>query len=680
MAGRKQHFIPQALQRGFGQAKGKKTQVYVFKKGQEPYLSSTEGVAAQRDFYSEPSDEETLDDRITKYEELVLSPAVTALRESPIGPVDANVAAAVIVHLTIRSAFVRGSFSVAATELLDHFVDSMVSDEKARTLLGIDSLKQDSMFVERIEEDILAKFGEMPEHFRNAFGKLVHFRAREKFRQMFPTLAATVLEQLEVLLDKVPGLIVSSHSKALDRDLAPKARVDRLKEMNWRIIAVDAPEHFVLPDCLAIGSPNPHFTGMQPYSLVNDDELAGVVMPISSSKVLVGCTVAPELETSVLNVAFAQCSLEFFISSCVDAQSTHAAAHIGEAVADYMGKLIEGEAFAAPAANASDSAEVSRKMQAPVRVPVKFEPSSRKSGKAQAAVRNLMNVAELHDGLRTVKAVVITDDVARSLRQRGMALNDCGAQMVQLGTCHVTETSHGVSSELFVTTGSVNQVVKGGPLARPAAALILHQAGRATYYAIISERLRGVLSQPRPTLEVIGLRIAHFFCSHYFGMRLSQLGCLSAEEFAATDALYRQALAGNMKGIADARLHFMEHRNVDAALTLALGHLEQMLCATANACACTGEHVRRWRTSQSFKALEEASLGDWFELFALDLERFFESRERMSSDSDLVLLGCHIERLLWSFGIVLAAPTPEQVWMEVLGDEQTENVRVMLRA
>ncbi|GKS86101.1 hypothetical protein AVMA1855_18135 [Acidovorax sp. SUPP1855] len=89
MAGRKQHFIPQALQRGFGQAKGKKTQVYVFKKGSEPYLSSTEGVAAQRDFYSEPSDEETLDDRITKYEKLVLSPAVTALRESPLGPVDA---------------------------------------------------------------------------------------------------------------------------------------------------------------------------------------------------------------------------------------------------------------------------------------------------------------------------------------------------------------------------------------------------------------------------------------------------------------------------------------------------------------------------------------------------------------------------------------------------------------
>jgi len=44
VAGRKQQFIPQALQRGFGQAKEKKTQVYVFKKRQELYLSSTEAL------------------------------------------------------------------------------------------------------------------------------------------------------------------------------------------------------------------------------------------------------------------------------------------------------------------------------------------------------------------------------------------------------------------------------------------------------------------------------------------------------------------------------------------------------------------------------------------------------------------------------------------------------------
>jgi len=680
VAGRKQHFIPQALQRGFGEATGKKTQVYVFKKGQKPYLSSTEGVAAQRDFYSEPSEEETLDDRITKYEELVLSPAVAALRESPAGPIDAHVAAAVVVHLSIRSAFVRGTFSAAATELLEHFANSMESDDTARALLEIDSLKSESMLVKSIEEDIVPNFGQMPEGFRNAFAKLAHFRAREKFPQMFPSLTAAVLQQFEMLLEKMPELIDSSHSKALDRDLVPQGRVNRLKEMNWQIIAVDAPSHFVLPDCLAIGSPTPDFKSAEPYWLVNDDELAGVVMPISSAKALVGCTGAAQIMLPRLNYALARCSLEFFISSRVDAQTTDAAQSIGDTVAQYVDKLVEGEAFAAPRPSKDDADDAEGATPQVVNVPIKFEPASRKSGKAQAAVRNLMSAPELQTGLRTVTSIVIADDIARSLRQRGLALNDYQVQLVQLGTCHTTESPAGVSSELFITTGSVNQVAKGGPLARPAAALIRYQAGRATYYATVSSRLKEALLRPRPPLEVLGLRLAHFFCSHYFGARLSELEAVSNDEFAAADALYSEALARSMKGIEDARLHFIEHRNVDVAMGFAVAHLEQMLCATANACACAAGNVERWRTSQSIKVLQEASLGEWFELFARDLERFFVSRQRMVSDNYLVFLGSHVERVLWSFGIVLAAPTPEQIRMEVLGDEQFVNTRAMLRA
>ena len=54
MAGRKQHYIPQALLRGFKASQtGKHVQVYVFPAGREFYLSSTEGVASKRQFYSD---------------------------------------------------------------------------------------------------------------------------------------------------------------------------------------------------------------------------------------------------------------------------------------------------------------------------------------------------------------------------------------------------------------------------------------------------------------------------------------------------------------------------------------------------------------------------------------------------------------------------------------------------
>lgn len=151
-----------------------------------------------------------------------------------------------------------------------------------------------------------------------------------------------------------------------------------------------------------------------------------------------------------------------------------------------------------------------------------------------------------------------------------------------------------MSSQLFVTTEAVNLVTKGHPLAYAAAALIRYQAGRATYYATVVARIpKEILQRQRPLLEAIGLRIAHFFCSHYFGGRLSGDGLVSDEEFAAADGLYSQVLAGCEQGIASARAHFFEYWDVDAALGLALGYVEQLLCATANACASTGSKIDR---------------------------------------------------------------------------------------
>lgn len=684
MAGRKQHFIPQALQRGFGVAKGKKSQVYVFKKGQEPYYSSTEGVAAQRDFYSAPSDEQSLDDKITIYERTVLAPAIAALREAPAGPIDSHVAAAVMVHLSIRTAFVRNSFSTAATEMLHYFADAMRSDQTARALLEVDTLKSESMLVKSIEEEILLQFDAIPESSRNALAKLVHFRAREKFPQMLPGLTAMALQHFGMLLDKIPEAIVSGHSKALERDLAPALRVERLKAMNWQIIAAEPPTHFVLPDCLAVGSKTSSFQEISPYSLLSNDELAGVMMPVCSNKVLVGCFGNPELNPASLNRCFAQCSLDFFISSKADAQTAEAAKLIGSTFSKYVDSLVEEQAFSAPEKSGgngeSPETEAGALEPNPNRVPIKFEPSSRMSSKAQATVRKLMSAPELQIGLRTVEAIVVSDNIVRSLRQRGVTLNDHAAQVVKLGTCHTTETPDGVSSQLFVTTEAVNLVTKGHPLARAAAALIRHQAGRATYYATVVARIpKETLQRQRPLLEAIQLRIAHFFCSHYFGGRLSGGGLASDEEFAAVDSLYGQVLAGCVQGITSARLHFIEHRDVDIALGLALGHVEQLLCATANACATTGNKIERWKKSKSIEALQAVSLGEWFELLALDLERFFDSRENLTGDSDLILLGSHIERVLWSFGIVLSTPTPEQIWMDVCAEEQLENMRLMLR-
>lgn len=132
MSGRKQHYIPQCLLRGFeAKRSGKHVQVIVFRPGRQPYLSSTEGVAAERDFYSGLSadDRKTLDDRITDYEQR-LSPLLRRLRSSAPGElVDSFFAAEVVAHLTIRGAFLRDLFGLGLREMISE-TSALFSNEE----------------------------------------------------------------------------------------------------------------------------------------------------------------------------------------------------------------------------------------------------------------------------------------------------------------------------------------------------------------------------------------------------------------------------------------------------------------------------------------------------------------------------------------------------------------------
>lgn len=103
MSGKKQHHIPQFLQRGFlFDVKAEKTDAHR-RKGVSP-LASIADVAGQRFFYSRLSSDgsKTLDDKITRYENR-LGGLLIKLRAIPVDePLNAALAAEVIAHLTPR--------------------------------------------------------------------------------------------------------------------------------------------------------------------------------------------------------------------------------------------------------------------------------------------------------------------------------------------------------------------------------------------------------------------------------------------------------------------------------------------------------------------------------------------------------------------------------------------------
>jgi hypothetical protein len=121
LAGRKQHYIPQVVQRAFEAARtGTKSQVFVFRKGRPAYLTSTEGSVAERDFYSNPltDGKGALDDKITDFKAEHLDPILRELRFIESGEVNPELAAITVAHLAFRTAHLRGAMATMVDNAL----------------------------------------------------------------------------------------------------------------------------------------------------------------------------------------------------------------------------------------------------------------------------------------------------------------------------------------------------------------------------------------------------------------------------------------------------------------------------------------------------------------------------------------------------------------------------------
>jgi hypothetical protein len=157
MSGRKQHFIPQFILREFGvSVKKRGAQVHVFKKGSKPFLTSTENIAAGRDFYYSEAIDYSLvnvNDNITKYENRLKS-IYTELVLGNLGVVlDGQICAELITHLCIRTSNLRDSMRNVAQELWDTVADTIVTEKGMLNILGVGEKPDSTIFDDAVNKE-----------------------------------------------------------------------------------------------------------------------------------------------------------------------------------------------------------------------------------------------------------------------------------------------------------------------------------------------------------------------------------------------------------------------------------------------------------------------------------------------------------------------------------------------
>lgn len=356
MAGRKQHFIPKSVLRGFLiDAGSNDLTTWAFVKDRAPFRVSINNFAAQRHFYSEVSDSpvETLDDKITRHEN-DLSKSLEMLRKIEDGScADSRMVGEVISHLAIRGAFARDMFKQGAEEMIGLIGENLGKIEGMRSLLFSGGGRDDSPIRRAVREEI-EKLRGLGGNFPEGIEEAVVSAVDENFDFVFGLLRPQLAEFLSIFQSSIGDAAKSGHVKALGQDVVPKAWLTKLQDMRWR--ACDARNPVILPDCIAIAVGGASGDCM-PFLLSGGQDYEKVFMPISSSRVLVGSFGENSCCCENFNVLAAKCSYSFFISAANDDRIRTVSPFVGEVSRGFVSSTVESvvtERFLANTKNHSE--------------------------------------------------------------------------------------------------------------------------------------------------------------------------------------------------------------------------------------------------------------------------------------------------------------------------------------
>lgn len=307
MSGKRHHFIPQFLQRGFANhSTGKDHYVWVYRKGDlNPFNSNIKNIGLEGYFYS-VNKETTLDDLITEVESEFAS-FVENLRNNPESIVNQKIAAQLIAHLEVRTKNLRQSFT-QTTETLFLEVASFLNDPiRSRQFVE----KQVKEELPKMLEEEMIKRGIPPVLFpiyKNQFAPFVN--------QQIPEMIHKTRELMEYISQNISTILENSmksgHIQALLKSHTPPVKVSAYQKLNFKIIDTDGVE-MPLGDSAVIFKLKGENSYKQYYGIGN--KLAYVVLPISPTKILVGLNGDFKVDMSSLPLAIATCSLNYFIAN-----------------------------------------------------------------------------------------------------------------------------------------------------------------------------------------------------------------------------------------------------------------------------------------------------------------------------------------------------------------------------
>lgn len=366
MSGSKQHYIPQLLLRRFGRPRpGRdKVQVWVYPADRPPFFSATDGVAAQRFFYSALSDAETLDDRITRHEDAVSTDLADLDRTATGEAADAGAAARVIAHLTVRNAHTRRTFQTAGLKMADEGLELFKDPAWVARAAGLDEPEPSKALQNMMREEAAKIPGGAALLAMPGIEAALHAQMKTAFADQQPMIAAMTDALQHRMRAELPDRVRTAHGAALDQSLAPEARMQALQALTWTV-EDGPPDGMILPDCVALARIDGDEAFVPAIFVTRTSVIDAVYLPLSPERLLIG---APDRASAPgdWNERAAAASMDFFVARDRDAALAALTATMGGAVAAFLDRALGG-AFAEDPAGLLERKPPERIAPAPAR-------------------------------------------------------------------------------------------------------------------------------------------------------------------------------------------------------------------------------------------------------------------------------------------------------------------------
>lgn len=351
MAGKRQHYIPQSLQRGFvSHWRGKEAYTWVYRKDSEPFETNVKNAAVQKEFYTDNEGAEA-DTEITQQEDEYGTILNQLRSHSDIAAVGSEKLAELVAHLEIRTRSLRESFKSMGGFVADQFFRILEKPGKFEEYLR-QELARDPTF---LDDSISSQLGQ--QGFPQAVIDEVLSNRDALLDFALPQIRDNLAQTARGLRAELPGILEKSaktgHVSALKKAVAPDSKIRRYRQLHFSVIDT-GDVSIPLGDSITVFL----FDAGESASSFSDGSrtLDCVLVPISAKQVLLGRSTEYSPPAQDLPRIIARVSLEQFIA----AENTPHYRSLAEEIGEDSDILSTEELFAIVHSTLGDSDPTSR--------------------------------------------------------------------------------------------------------------------------------------------------------------------------------------------------------------------------------------------------------------------------------------------------------------------------------